>query len=186
MLRIPHCLDNRLRDGGEDVRLTRRPRSTPQKHFLVLISVRDWVNPRTIVRLEGLDKDKNVHNLIGTRTRDASACTVVPQPTSLSHALSFVTNKCIILRGRFHTVPCLIWYEVPFVQWRLMLHVWIRISALVRTHVSSISGPQLPNTTAVLYNACAHHFIHVGKKLAVTTFHIRDQPSNEGSRYSMT
>jgi hypothetical protein len=39
MLRIPHCLDNRLRDGSEVVGLARLPRFTPQKHFLVLIYV---------------------------------------------------------------------------------------------------------------------------------------------------
>jgi hypothetical protein len=31
MLRFPHCLDNRLTDGGEIVSLTRRPLSNPQK-----------------------------------------------------------------------------------------------------------------------------------------------------------
>jgi hypothetical protein len=43
MLRILHCLDNRLTDGDEVVNLARRQRSAPQKHFfllLVLISVR--------------------------------------------------------------------------------------------------------------------------------------------------
>jgi hypothetical protein len=38
--RIPHCLDNRLIDVGCVVSLTRRPRSTSQKHFLVLVSVK--------------------------------------------------------------------------------------------------------------------------------------------------
>jgi hypothetical protein len=33
MLRIPHCLDNQLTDGGEIVSLTRWPPSIPQKHF---------------------------------------------------------------------------------------------------------------------------------------------------------
>jgi hypothetical protein len=33
MLRIPHCLDNRLTDGGKVVSLTHRPRSTPKKHY---------------------------------------------------------------------------------------------------------------------------------------------------------
>jgi hypothetical protein len=33
MSRIPHCLDNRLLDGGEFVSLTRLPRFTPQKYF---------------------------------------------------------------------------------------------------------------------------------------------------------
>jgi hypothetical protein len=33
MFGIPHCLANRLRDGSEVVRLTHRPRSTPQIFF---------------------------------------------------------------------------------------------------------------------------------------------------------
>jgi hypothetical protein len=33
MLRIPHCLDTWLTDGGKGVSPTRRPRSTPYKHY---------------------------------------------------------------------------------------------------------------------------------------------------------
>jgi hypothetical protein len=33
MLRIPHCLDNRLTDGGKVVSLINRLRYTPQKHY---------------------------------------------------------------------------------------------------------------------------------------------------------
>jgi hypothetical protein len=33
MLRIPHCLDKRLVDGGEVVSPTRRTRSITQKHY---------------------------------------------------------------------------------------------------------------------------------------------------------
>jgi hypothetical protein len=33
MLRIPHCLDNRLTDGGKVVSPAHQPRSTPQKRF---------------------------------------------------------------------------------------------------------------------------------------------------------
>jgi hypothetical protein len=33
MLRIPHCLDSRLKDSGKVVSLMHRPRSTQQKHF---------------------------------------------------------------------------------------------------------------------------------------------------------
>jgi hypothetical protein len=36
MLRIPHFLDNRLRDGGEVISLTRRQHFTPQKDYMVL------------------------------------------------------------------------------------------------------------------------------------------------------
>jgi hypothetical protein len=33
MLRIPHCLDSRLKDGGKVVSLTHPPHFTPQKHY---------------------------------------------------------------------------------------------------------------------------------------------------------
>jgi hypothetical protein len=51
MLRIPHCLDNRLIDGCKVVSLTHTPHFTPQKHYYfnvsgVLISVRGWLNTR--------------------------------------------------------------------------------------------------------------------------------------------
>jgi hypothetical protein len=61
--RLPHVLDNRLTEGGEVVSLTRRPAAfyppPPSGRFLVLISVIGWVDPRTIVRLEGLGQVKN-------------------------------------------------------------------------------------------------------------------------------
>jgi hypothetical protein len=38
MLRIPHCLDNRLTDGGKVASPTHRPRSTPQKHYYFYVS----------------------------------------------------------------------------------------------------------------------------------------------------
>jgi hypothetical protein len=56
--RLPYSLANRLTDGGE-VSLTRRPPFTPHGRFLVLISVRGWVDPRAIVRLEGIGQFKN-------------------------------------------------------------------------------------------------------------------------------
>jgi hypothetical protein len=61
MLRFPYFLDNRLIDGGKVVSLTRLPPFTPkniQRIFLVLISVR--VDPRTIVKLEGLGQLKEI------------------------------------------------------------------------------------------------------------------------------
>jgi hypothetical protein len=36
MLRIPHCLDNRLTDGSQTISLMHWQHSTPQKHFFFL------------------------------------------------------------------------------------------------------------------------------------------------------
>jgi hypothetical protein len=59
---------------------------TPPGKFLIVISVRGWVDPRAIVRLEGLGKLKKSTELIVTRTRDLPACSIVPQPTTLPRA----------------------------------------------------------------------------------------------------
>jgi hypothetical protein len=68
--------------------------------FLVLISVRGRVDPRAIVRLKRLGKLKKI-TLIGTRTRDLPACSMVPQPTTLPrvpviiyiHTHRFIVSK---------------------------------------------------------------------------------------------
>jgi hypothetical protein len=43
------------------------------------------VDPRAMVRLEGLSNLKKIH-LIGIRSRGLPACSIVPQPTTLPHA----------------------------------------------------------------------------------------------------
>jgi hypothetical protein len=46
---------------------------------VALISFRDWVDPRAIVRLEGFGKLKNPVTSVGIKP----ACSIVPQPTTL-------------------------------------------------------------------------------------------------------
>jgi hypothetical protein len=51
----PAYSDIRLTDGGKVVSPTRLPLFYLQGRFLVLISVRGYVDPKAIVRLEGLE-----------------------------------------------------------------------------------------------------------------------------------
>jgi hypothetical protein len=55
MLRIQHCLDYRLTDGGEAVSRKRR-QSFTQKYLLVFVFARSRVNSTAMVKQEGLDK----------------------------------------------------------------------------------------------------------------------------------
>jgi hypothetical protein len=50
--------DSAITDGDEVVNLTHWPRFTPLGRFLILIPVRGWINPTTMVRPEGLGKSK--------------------------------------------------------------------------------------------------------------------------------
>jgi hypothetical protein len=56
--------------------------------------------PGPYLRLEGLGKLKKIH-LIGTRTRDLPACSIVPQPTTLprapaTHAINEIYILCCV------------------------------------------------------------------------------------------
>jgi hypothetical protein len=62
--RFPQLLDNRLIDGC-DVAALRVGRPLLPGTFLVLISVRRWVDPRAIVRLEALAQENNWFTSLG-------------------------------------------------------------------------------------------------------------------------
>jgi hypothetical protein len=76
--RLPHFLENRLKDCGEVVSLTRRGSPLPPGRFLVLISVRGWVDLRAIVRLEGLGQLKNPTTTSGIEPASTNYPTACP------------------------------------------------------------------------------------------------------------
>jgi hypothetical protein len=79
MLRIPHCLDNRLINGGKGVsprtRRTLLHRNIIIFMFLVLISVKMLDKPQSLVRPEGLGKFKNSPHRVSN-----------PRPSGLLHS----------------------------------------------------------------------------------------------------
>jgi hypothetical protein len=54
MLRIPHCLDNRLIDGDKFVRPKHRQHFTPQKHFFNVSGTHLHIYVYTIQGIQGI------------------------------------------------------------------------------------------------------------------------------------
>jgi hypothetical protein len=81
MLRNPHCLENRLTDGGMVVSPTHRPLFTLQKHIFSASDThfcKKLSKPQGLVWPEKLGKLKKFIHLIGSRIRDLLACSIVP------------------------------------------------------------------------------------------------------------
>jgi hypothetical protein len=61
--RLLHFVENRLKVRWSCEPYTPAGRPLPPGRFLILISVRGWVDPRAIVRLEGLGKLKKTKTM---------------------------------------------------------------------------------------------------------------------------
>jgi hypothetical protein len=53
--------------------------------------------PQGLVLLEGLGKLKKSIHIIGTRTPDLPACSILPQPTTLPHAPNYIDNLSAVI-----------------------------------------------------------------------------------------
>jgi hypothetical protein len=111
-----HIFRHSATDVGKFFSSMRRPLFTLRK-FMVLISVGGWVDPRAIVRLEGLDKLKKSTSS-GTRTSNLPACNVVPQQTTLP-LLSKI--KWSLIQSRLCLLQCRHEPERRLFQWFVRL-----------------------------------------------------------------
>jgi hypothetical protein len=70
ILRIPHCLDHQLTDGGEVVSFTCQLHSIPQKHLFFCFWYSFPLEALGLVLLGGLGKLREISDLIKNRPRD--------------------------------------------------------------------------------------------------------------------
>jgi hypothetical protein len=78
------------------------PPPKKKKHFLVLISLKGWVNFRAIVQLDVLGNLKKFNDLIGTWTCNLPACSIVHQLTTLPRALLTRQYRNLDLKSERH------------------------------------------------------------------------------------
>jgi hypothetical protein len=89
MLKIPHCLENRLADGDEVVSPTHGSALLPNEHFSLCFSLCYSSKPRGIVRPEEVRKFIKFSYIIGSRTSDLPPRRTVPQRLRSQQCLNY-------------------------------------------------------------------------------------------------
>jgi hypothetical protein len=76
----------------------RRPPFTPKEDSWYSFLLETESTPGPTVRLEDLGQLKQFNNLIGNRTRDFPACSIVPQQTKQSIYIVYILHPTFELR----------------------------------------------------------------------------------------
>jgi hypothetical protein len=161
--------------------LARAGRPLRPRRFLVLISVRSWVDSSVVVRLGWLGHLKKSNDLLGNRTHDLPACSIVPQSNMISHHnrkynLNFCEFRAVNVSVKFK--------DSIFVLWRTQGHhprrypfksncgsSYMCMASFTLTHSWSWARHEKPPIVQLLKNFPAFHGIRRFITVFTRTFH---------------
>jgi hypothetical protein len=114
MLRIQHCLDNRLTDGGKIVSPTHRQRSAPQKHYF---SASDTLFCLRLSKPQGLERNISPGAKLPGRDPDHSTATsaqiIITRIYASTPPYVFMAYCLIKQMGNF---TCIFFPQVEFIN----------------------------------------------------------------------